>query len=37
MVNNFIISNMNSSFEFSKILYFSLVFIADFTGYVSNI
>ena len=28
MINNFIISNMNNSFEFSKILYFSLVFIA---------
>lgn len=28
MINNFIISNMNNSFEFSKIFYFSLVFIA---------
>jgi Ca2+-binding RTX toxin-like protein len=28
MVNNFIISNLNSSLKFSKILYFSLVFIA---------
>lgn len=28
MINNFIISNMNNSFEFSKIFYFPLVFIA---------
>ena len=28
MINNFIISNMNSSFKCSKILYFSLVFIS---------